>query len=101
MAALITKKEVFQFKLRGDPIKIDMVEGENRWVWPETMEFFFEVDVLKKLPNGEVEVLYEIHAILPVDEKLNDIKTRTMILRVNQILHPPSEGSSTVYANSD
>ena len=97
MKPLLTKKEVFECKLRGDPIKIDMVEGENRWVWPETMEFFFEVDVLKKLPNGEVEVLHEIHAELPVKDGIcvdGEVLSRTMILRVSQILLAPPDDAT-------
>lgn len=91
---LLTKKEVFQIKLRGEPIKLDMTEGDNRWAWPGMIEFFCKVDVLKRLPNDEIEVLYEIHAKLLVD---NDTETRTMILHVGQILHKPPAGTVTEF----
>ncbi len=107
MKLLMTKKEVFQLKLRGEPIKLDMTEGDGRWAWPAMMEFFFDVDVLKKLPNGDVEVLHEIHATVPFEKSTSkcddgELISRTMILRVNQILSQPPEGTSTVaYGLSD
>ncbi len=106
MKLMLTKKEVFQIKLCGEPIKLDMTSGDGRWVWPEMMEFFFEVDVLKLLPDGDVEVLYEIHAELPYtdDEKKCDdgeLISKTMVLRVGQILHKPPEGTTVRYGLSN
>jgi hypothetical protein len=100
MKLMLTKKEVFQIKLHGEPIKLDMTSGDGRWVWPEMMEFFYEVDVLKLLPDGDVEVLYEIHAELPYTDKEKrldggELISRTVKLRVGQILHKPPAGIAT------
>ena len=71
MKPLVTKKYIFERKLAGRPIVLNMMEPEDRRRYEATKELFFETGVFEYIDPGEERdrndtlITHTIHCIVP------------------------------------
>ena len=78
MKPLVTKKYIFERKLDGKPIVVDIMNVERKERYNATRELFYETGVYKKLAAGAefdglwgdgkfVRVMHTVHFIAPYE----------------------------------